>query len=120
VSGEALDHSDLVRERARFLSRIELFRGLSHEAQDRLAASVVERSVVSGEAVLVEYGAPGTELFVVKEGTLELVHNETTSRRDHRWRGVRSPDATDRSPPGVHDARSRGFDALLHPHGHRP
>ena len=31
--------------------------------------------MLSGEAVLVEYGVPGTELYVVKDGTLELVHN---------------------------------------------
>ena len=30
----------------------------------------------AGEAVLVESGPPGTELFVVREGTFELVHKQ--------------------------------------------
>ena len=75
MTAESADRSDQVRERARFLSRIDPFRGLGPEELDRVAASVVERLVLSGEAVLVEYGVPGTQLYVVKDGTLELVHN---------------------------------------------
>ena len=78
MTAEPADRSDQVRERAHFLSRIDPFRGLGSEEQDRLAASVVERFVVRGEAVLVEYGVPGTQLYVVKEGTLELVHNQVS------------------------------------------
>jgi CBS domain-containing protein len=76
VTVEPIDRSGPLRERARFLSRVDPFRGLGPEEQQRLAASVVERFVPSGEAVLVEYGIPGTELFVVREGTFDLVHNE--------------------------------------------
>ena len=32
--------------------------------------------MLRGEAVLVENGIPGTELYVVRDGTLELIHNE--------------------------------------------
>ena len=78
MTAESVDRSDPVRERARFLSRVDPFRELGPQEQERLAASVVERFVASGEAVLVEYGVPGTQLYVVREGTLELVHNEVT------------------------------------------
>jgi CBS domain-containing protein len=36
----------------------------------------VERPARAGEAVLVEGGPPGTELFMVRDGTFELLHRE--------------------------------------------
>ena len=78
MSIESVDRVDPVRERARFLSRLDLFRGLARDEQERVAASIVERLVRKGEAVLVEYGVPGTELYVVRDGTLELVHDEVS------------------------------------------
>ena len=76
MTAESGDRSDALRERARFLSRLDPFRDLERHERERVAASIVERVVVSGEAVLVENGVPGTELYVVREGTLALVHNE--------------------------------------------
>ena len=65
-----------VKQRTRFLSEIEPFNGLSKLELERVARSVVERLAPAGESVLVESGVPGTELYVVYDGTLELVHKE--------------------------------------------
>jgi CBS domain-containing protein len=62
------------QERARFLSRIEPFRQLGRHELRGLGASVVERLIAAGEAVLVENGGPGTFLYVVREGALEILH----------------------------------------------
>jgi CBS domain-containing protein len=74
VADRALD--DRVAERAEFLARHEPFRGLSRHDLARVAAALHERAVVAGEMVLVESGPPGTELYVVREGTLELTHKQ--------------------------------------------
>ncbi len=65
-----------IRQRSKFLAGIEPFNGLSKLELERVARSVVERLAPAGEAVLVESGVPGTELYVVYDGTLELVHKE--------------------------------------------
>jgi len=49
---------------------------LERDALERVAAVAVERVVPAGEAVQVEGGTPGTELYVVGDGTLELLHKE--------------------------------------------
>jgi CBS domain-containing protein len=69
--------ADELRERARFLAGREPFKGLNQEELEVVAASIVERFVPSGELVLVESGVPGTELYVIKEGTFELSYKET-------------------------------------------
>ena len=53
------------RQRTRFLAGIEPFNGLSKLELERVARSIVERVAAAGEAVLVESGVPGTELYVV-------------------------------------------------------
>ena len=68
--------AEQLKERTRFLARVEPFRGLASAELERVARSIVERSVAAGEAVLVESGVPGTQLFVVREGTLEMLHKE--------------------------------------------
>ena len=68
--------AEQVKLRMRFLADIEPFNGLSKLELERVALSIVERLVPAGEAVLVESGVPGTELYVVYQGTLELVHKE--------------------------------------------
>ena len=65
--------------------------------------------------MLVEYGVPGTELYVVKDGTLELVHNEVPVDVITTGEVFGHPTLLDRPPAGVHDTRSRGLDAVLHP-----
>ena len=64
------------KERARFLAGREPFKGLSPVELERVAVSVVERAVPAGEMVLVESGVPGTELYVIREGTFELTYKQ--------------------------------------------
>ena len=73
---EMTDEAGRLRGRARFLARHELFKNLGRDELERVAASVVERVVPAGEVVHVENGLPGTELFMVRNGVLELVHKE--------------------------------------------
>jgi len=68
--------SERLKERVRFLSCLEPFKGLEREELERVAASVKERRVAAGETVLIESGVPGTQLYVVRDGTLALVHQE--------------------------------------------
>src|SRR5450759_2845843 len=63
-------------ERVRFLALLAPFAGLDPAELERVAASVEERLVPAGEAVLVESGLPGTQLYVVHEGTFELLHKQ--------------------------------------------
>ena len=63
-------------KRARFLSRLEPFRGLSPEELEHIADEIMERDVSAGEVVLVESGPPGAELYVVHSGAVELAHKE--------------------------------------------
>jgi CBS domain-containing protein len=63
-------------KRARFLSRLEPFRGLTPEELDHIADEIIERNVSAGEVVLVESGPPGAELYVVHSGAVELAHKE--------------------------------------------
>jgi CBS domain-containing protein len=61
-------------EGARFLSRIDPFRDLHHEHLELVAAAMTTRQVKAGQTVLVEGGAPGTELYVVRDGAFEISH----------------------------------------------
>jgi CBS domain-containing protein len=65
-----------IADRVRFLSRVPPFKGLPAEELDRVAASIRERAVAAGESILVEGGPPGTELYVVRLGALELIHKD--------------------------------------------
>ena len=71
---------------ARFLSRYPPFKGVGHAALEEIAASVVAQVVPAGDAVLVERGTPGTHLYVVMKGSMELVARgeRVTPRRDRR------------------------------------
>jgi len=68
--------SERLKERVRFLSRFEPFQGLKRDDLERAAASIEERHVAAGETVLIEGGLPGTQLYVVREGTFALLHKE--------------------------------------------
>ena len=62
------------REIARFLSRYPPFDGMEGAELERIAVAVGEHRAVAGEAVLVEDGACGMHLYVVRDGTMELDH----------------------------------------------
>ena len=61
-------------ERARFLSRYPPFENLDKATLERVAGAIVEHVAREGEAVLVENGASGRFLYVVRDGTMELEH----------------------------------------------
>jgi CBS domain-containing protein len=65
-----------IADRVRFLSRVPPFKDLPAEELREVAAAIRERAVAAGEAVLVEGGPPGHELYVVRLGTLELLHKD--------------------------------------------
>ena len=71
VSEDGTDHDADV---ARFLSRYPPFKGIGHTALEEIAAAAVAHMVPAGDAVLVEHGTPGTHLYVVMQGSMELVH----------------------------------------------
>ena len=58
----------------RFLARFEPFAQLAKGTLERVADATTERFVGAGETVLVEGGAPGTQLYVVLDGAFELTH----------------------------------------------
>ena len=68
-----------IADRVRFLSRIPPFKDLRAEELPVIARSVRERAVAAGEAILVEGGPPGQELYIVRLGTLELCTRTPTS-----------------------------------------
>jgi len=65
-----------IADRVRFLSRVAPFKDVSADELAEIAAAIRERAVAAGEAILVEGGPPGEELYVVRLGTLELLHKD--------------------------------------------
>ncbi len=63
-------------ERVRFLARLAPFSSLDPAELERVAESVEERLVPAGGVVLIENGLPGTHLYLVHEGALELLHKQ--------------------------------------------
>ena len=68
--------TEQLEERAGFLSHLEPFKGLERDELERVAASIEVRHVAGGETVMIESGVPGTQLYVVRDGTLALLHKE--------------------------------------------
>ena len=70
--------SESLEDVATFLSsEVEAFKTLSRDQLARVAASVTYRSLRAGEALIVEGGPPSTQLWVLRDGALDLL------RRDH-------------------------------------
>ena len=61
---------------AAFLGRFPPFDHLSQEELVQIAVAVRERSYAAGEDALVEDGEPASHLFVIRSGSMELVHQE--------------------------------------------
>ena len=70
-------HGESLEEIAAFLAGVEAFKTLSPDQLSRVAAAVTHRSVPAGEAMIVEGGLPGTQLFVLRDGTLDLLRRES-------------------------------------------
>ena len=62
------------REIARFLAHYPPFDRMDRARLGQIASGVLEHRAAPGEAVLIENGATGTHLYVVRDGTMELDH----------------------------------------------
>ncbi len=65
-----------IADRVRFLRRIPPFKELPADELRDVAAAIRERAVAADETILVEGGPPGQELYIVRLGTLELLHKD--------------------------------------------
>ena len=120
--------AEQLRDRVRFLGRHEPFRTLSPDELQRIAAAIQIRIVPAGESVLVESGVPGTELYVVREGAVELLHKEALVALATSGEVIGYPSLLTGLPPEFTtrasvDAilycipRDVAFDLLRHPEG---
>ena len=66
-----------LEEVAGFLSHVEAFETLSGDQLGRLAAAVTLRQVVAGETMIVEGGPPTRQLYVLREGSLDLLRRDS-------------------------------------------
>jgi CBS domain-containing protein len=63
-------------EVARFLARYPPFDALEAAELETIAAAVAVRPYRTGEAVLVEDGTPAEAFYVIRDGSMELVHED--------------------------------------------
>ena len=70
-------HGESLEEVAAFLSGVEAFKTLSADQLARVAAAVTYREVRAGEAVIIEGGRPTKQLYVLRDGTLDLLRRES-------------------------------------------
>ncbi len=75
VVSEAPDnHGETLDEIAAFLgSEVEAFKTLGADELARVAAAVTHRRLRGGEALIVEGGPPTRQLYVLRDGTLDLL-----------------------------------------------
>ena len=76
MTGDPGSLSESLADVATFLSGVEAFKTLSRDQLSRVASAVTYRHVRAGEAMIVEGGPPGTQLFVLRDGTLDLLRRE--------------------------------------------
>jgi CBS domain-containing protein len=76
VTADPDSHAEALEDVATFLAGVEAFKTLSPDQLARVAASVTLRRVPAGEAMIVEGGLPGTQLFVLRDGTLDLLRRQ--------------------------------------------
>src|ERR1700693_6215035 len=60
--------------RADFLGHFAPFEGLEPAEREAIAAAAAEQGNEPGETILLEDGTPSEHLFVVRDGSVELVH----------------------------------------------
>ena len=77
MSEGPVDQGESLDDIATFLSGVEAFRTLDRDQLSRVAVSVTCRGLRAGEAMIVEGGHPSTQLWVLRDGALDLL------RRDH-------------------------------------
>jgi CBS domain-containing protein len=72
-----VEQGESLEDIATFLSAVEALRTLDRDQLSRVAAAVTYRGLRAGEALIVEGGPPSTQLWVLRDGALDLL------RRDH-------------------------------------
>jgi CBS domain-containing protein len=70
------DPSESLDDVVTTLSGVEAFKTLGRDRLARVASSVTYRRVPAGEAMIVEGGPPTKQLFVLRDGTLDLLRGE--------------------------------------------
>ena len=77
MTGQEYDRGESLEEIAGFLSTVEAFETLSGDQLAGVAAAVTHRQVGAGEVMIVEGGPPTKQLYVLREGTLDLLRRES-------------------------------------------
>jgi len=77
VSDEPFGQTETLDDIAAFLSDVEALKTLSRDELLRVAAAVTNRDLPAGEALIVEGGHPSRQLWVLRDGALDLL------RRNH-------------------------------------
>ena len=109
------DPTEHLKEKARFLSRSRALQGAG-AGRSRAGRGDDRRTRRRRRRGRAGRGRrPGHELYVVRDGTLELVAQGGRRRHHLERRGVRPPDAAHGSGAGVHDARARRLDLYCIP-----
>jgi len=101
----------LLAQRVRFLGRVAPFRGLDATQLATAAEALTEEEVPAGTVLLVESGPPGTDLFVVRRGSVELSHKDVVVGMVGRGEVFGYPTLLTRLPPQF-TARARDASAL--------
>jgi CBS domain-containing protein len=76
VSEGPFDQNESLDEIAAFLSGVEAFRTLGPDQLSRVAAAVTYRGLRAGEAMIVEGGKSSTQLWVLRDGALDLLRRD--------------------------------------------
>ena len=76
MSEGPLDQGESLEDIATFLSGVEAFKTLDREQLSRVAAAVTHRGLRAGEALIVEGGHPSTQLWVLRDGALDLLRRD--------------------------------------------
>jgi CBS domain-containing protein len=69
-------HGESLEEIASFLSSVEALATLDHEQRSRVAAAVTHRRLAAGEVLIVEGGPPTPRLYVLRDGSLDLLRRD--------------------------------------------
>jgi CBS domain-containing protein len=76
MSEGPFDRAESLEDVAAFLSGVEALRTLDHDELLRVAAAVTYRDLKSGEAMIVEGGHPSQQLWVLRDGALDLLRRD--------------------------------------------
>jgi CBS domain-containing protein len=77
MTEERRSQGESLEEIAGFLSHVEAFETLSGDQLARLAAVVTHRQLVAGETMIVEGGPPTMQLYVLRDGSLDLLRRDS-------------------------------------------